>query len=231
MQNKFSKDRLTRFAFALAVCGAIASQVPTRSGVVLAQDGYPESAGGLLDIQGKNTVGAVVLTGLGAGAARSLGGIRHGSLGSTPIYDVYRNHMDESDSDRFVEVVRLIDNADLENFYRESTPHTVLLPNDSNLVKVLGRESLSALQSRNKQDEARAFLRARTLDGSYSYGRLLELAKLHSNLKTLDGHTLSLHLEGERLFIGKVEVLATEYPASNGFVLVTDSLLTFEEDE
>lgn len=226
MQTRFSKDRLVRFAFALALGGAIASLVPTRSGVVLAKDGYPQTAGGIFDVNGTNGVGAVVLTGLGAGAARSLGGLRHGALASTPIYDVYRNHMDD-----FTEVVRLIDNADLENFYRESSPHTVLLPNDSQLVKSLGREALRALQSQPKQEEARAFLRARTLNGSYSFSRLVELAKLNANLTTLDGHTLPLHLEGERLFIGKVEVLSSEYPASNGFILVTDSLLTFEEDE
>jgi len=219
-----NKPRLTRFLFALALCGTIASLLPLGSGTVLADDGYTDPK---LKLTTNNALRAALYTGMAQSGASGLAG--HSAslfgLGNTPIYDVYRNH-----ADQFSHIIKLIHNAELTNFYRESTSHTVLLPNDQVLLESLGKDALEALENPTNKARAAAFLRARTLDGSYSFGRLLTLAKEKGNVTTLDGHTLPLRHEGERLWIGNAEVIATEFPASNGFILVTSPLLTIEEE-
>lgn len=216
------KQRLTRLLFALAICGAIASQLPAKSGTVLAEDGYPSA------IKSGDVLKTVLFTGVAQSGAAMMAGKEASflGLGSTPIYDVYRNH-----GEQYSEVVKIIHAAELTTFYRESVSHTVLLPNNQALLAALGKDALEALQRPANKARAAAFLRARTLQGSYSFSRLMQLARAHGSVTTVDERTLSLRQEGDRLWIGKVEVLASEYPATNGFILETNPLLVFDDED
>ena len=72
-QNMSLSNRYIRLAAALAIVGIVITQVPMKSGIAQAQDGYPDQNGGLFSLKGGN---GVVLGIKDRGAFWRLGGNR-----------------------------------------------------------------------------------------------------------------------------------------------------------
>ena len=223
-------NRYILLAAALAIVGIVITQVPMKSGIAQAQDGYPDKNGGLFSLKGGNgVVLGTILVGAGgavatAGGAAAAGGGVIGILRNEPIYDVTNRKPME-----FELIAKIIRNAERVGDYRQSGKYTVFWPTNEALTRVLGEERVKALQRIENQTQAQALLAGLTVKGNYNIASLQEAAKAKKALETLDGQPILLTKEGEKLFVNGVEVLGTEYPASNGWVLTTDGVI-FKED-
>ncbi|MCX6369590.1 MAG: hypothetical protein NTX57_23225, partial [Armatimonadetes bacterium] len=131
-----NKSRVFRMVSALTIVGIVASQVPSRSAVSLAADGYPESnallqqslqnvivggfvVGGIYSITKGSSVGSVF--GGSAGSGGRIGG------GSKPIYDLTKS------KDEFSSIARIISNAGEIEMYR-TDEFTVFWPTNDALT-------------------------------------------------------------------------------------------------
>jgi uncharacterized surface protein with fasciclin (FAS1) repeats len=236
------KNRFFRITTALAITGLVAAQIPSRPSVSLAADGYPGGSRALFSGGGAGTViiggaaayalytvvaGGKLTGGVGAPVppAEDAGGTEKNGIGSNggvggggteTVFEVT-----ESKSDDFGSIAKIIENADATEKYSTES-YTGLYPTND----ALGTEKATSLQDPANKDEAKKFLASITVAGNYNIERLKEVASQGKSLKALNGDTIALKLEGDTLTANGVEVLANEYPASNGWVLATDGVVT-----
>lgn len=226
-----NKSRVFRMVSALTIVGIVASQVPSRSAVSLAADGYPESnallqqslqnvivggfvVGGIYSITKGSSVGSVF--GGSAGSGGGIGG------GSKPIYDLTKS------KDEFSSIARIISNAGEIEMYR-TDEFTVFWPTNDALTTALGQSKVDQLEQAANKSEAITFLERITVKGKYSLRRLTDLANAGSTLKTVSGDSIELTITNGKLTANGVEVLGSEYPTSNGWVLVANGLVVTEQ--
>lgn len=237
-----NKARFVRLTFALALCGIIASQLPMNPSVALAGDGYVTQGGGFLSLRGEEAVKTATIAGAaigavgvmtaggGASAAAAAAGAGAGVTGvaagvrSGSVYDVVQSLPSE-----FSELTKILESAQQVTSLREGGPYTFFLPSNTALEKELGREKIQRLQSPVGQADAVALLNGMLVKGSYSLSRLESLASSGGSLKTLSGETITLTKAGEKLLANGVELVGNEFPAVNGFVLVTPGLVVKPE--
>lgn len=226
-------NRYIRLAAAVAIIGIVMTQVPMKSGIAQAQDGYPDQNGGLFSLRGSNGVvlgailvgaGGAVLTAGGSAAAVASGGGAIAILRSEPIYDVTNRKPTE-----FEQIAKIIRNAERVGDYRQGSKYTVFWPTNEALTRTLGEARVKALQRIENQSAAQALLAGLTVKGSYNLAALRDAAKTKKVLETVDGQGVALTVEGDKLFANGVEILSTEYPASNGWVLAANGVI-FRED-
>lgn len=139
------------------------------------------------------------------------------------IYEVMQSKPDE-----FRALTQILRNTDETETYKSSGPYTVFWPTDAALTKALGVERVAVLQSAAGQQDARHFIASLTVSGSYSLQRLRALATEGKALTTLTGDEVVFKLDGNTLTANGVALLQSEYPAQNGFVLVTEGIVARE---
>jgi uncharacterized surface protein with fasciclin (FAS1) repeats len=227
------KNRFIRMAMAFAIVGVVASQIPSRPSVSLAADGYVDRGNGLLTLKGAGgaaaggvLVGAIYGAIVNAGRSTGGGVIKGAALpgGSSPIYDVTSSKPDE-----FSEISRIIRNADEVTNYRKNGAYTVFWPTNDALTKALGAERVNALGQAANASQAKTFLAAITVSGSYNLQRLRDAANQGTTLKTLSDGAVVLKIDGGKLTANGVEVLGSEYPATNGWVLATNGIIATDD--
>ena len=104
--------------------------------------------------------------------------------------------------------------------------YTVFAPTDESLVRVLGAEKVEILQQPAQQEMAKAFILGLALSGRYNINRLNATASLSKSVSALSGDSVNLKASGGKLMANTAEVLSTEYPASNGMVLITNGVVS-----
>ena len=85
---------------------------------------------------------------------------------------------------------------------------------------------LLLLQQSAQQEMAKAFILGLTLSGRYSINRLNTTATRSKSVFSISGDTINLKASGGKLMANTAEVLSTEYPASNGMVLITNGVVS-----
>jgi len=226
-----NKSRVFRMVSALTIVGIVASQVPSRSAVSLAADGYPESNALLQQSLVNVLVGGLVVGGAasvikgssGGGVFGGSGGSGGGIAGgSKPIYDLTKS------KDEFSSIARIISNAGEIEMYR-TDEFTVFWPTNDALTTALGQSKVDQLEQAANKSEAITFLERITVKGKYSLRRLTDLANAGSTLKTVSGDSIELTITNGKLTANGVEILGSEYPTSNGWVLVANGLVVTEQ--
>lgn len=221
------KNRFIRMAMAFAIVGVVASQIPARPSVSLAADGYEDPGNGLLSLKGAGGVavggvlvgaayGAIVNAGKTAGGATIKGAAVSGTASIAEIIDK---------KDEFSEVSKLIKNSGTTDKYTSGS-YTVFAPTNESLTKALGANKLNALGQAASSSEAKSLLDSITVEGSYSLQRLKDAANQGKTLTTLSNAPLVPKVEGDKVTLNGVEVLSSEYPASNGWVIPTNGLVS-----
>lgn len=238
-------DRIIRLAIAMSIIGIVAAQVPTRLSVATAatrqeggggnnegggndegpvqtaQDGYPSNA--VLTTRNIILAGALAATAGGAVGAGAGGSIRGAVLSSAGVYDITLQHPNEFDI-----IAKIIRNAEMVNTYRASEKTTVFWPTNEAIVRSLGADAAAALQKSPNQAQAKQFLQSLTVMGSYSLSDLKAAAGKKQALQTVAGQSIVLTMSGDKLLANGVELIGTEYAASNGSVLVANGVISKE---
>lgn len=223
--NTHSRSRLLRILVASAIVGGVAGWLYPKRNLAAAADCYCESCCGCnpracpKNVDKLRRTAALALGGLVLYEAKKVvaGGIRPTSPSLWGLT--------QSKPDAFGALGTILRNTGEAQTYQSGGPYTVFLPTDAALTKALGAERVAVLQSAAGQGAARRFVASLTVSGSYSLQRLRALAALGKTLTTLAGETLVLKLDGGTLTANGVVVLATEHPAQNGFLLVTDGIV------
>jgi uncharacterized surface protein with fasciclin (FAS1) repeats len=234
--NTNLRSRLLRVLLASAIIGSVAGWLYPRRNATAATfyDCYSDSCGtcGNSDCSSnRTTLDEVAVYTVGAGVLykvwQSAGGIRRGggagSPGSASLWG-----LTQSKSDEFGALIKILRNTDETETYQNSGPYTVFWPTDAALTKALGAERVAVLQSAAGQQDARHLIASLTVSGSYSLQRLRALATEGKTLTTLTGDVIVLALDGNTLTANGVALLQSEYPAQNGFVLVTEGIVARE---
>jgi hypothetical protein len=221
--------RFLSLALAFSILGYFASQEP-----ISVADAYPGDGGngGATSQATKNQrlAGGVLLAyGAYQAAGHGIGSIGLGKMGglggSSPIYDITSGHSSE-----FELLTKILENAGDVERYRKDGPYTVFWPNDQALIKALGGERVAQLQSPTGKGDARAFLESLTVVGSYNLSRLSDVATQGKTLTTLSGKSVVLKNDAGKLSANGIELVQVEYPASNGFVLIANGLITHNDE-
>ena len=228
-------DRVIRLSVAAALIGIVAAQIPTRLSVATAatsrqeggpiqtaRDGYPNNA--VFTTKNLIFAGALAAAAGGAVGAGAGGSIRGAVLSSASIYDVTTQHPNEFDL-----IVKIIRNAEQVNTYRAGDKTTVFWPTNEALTKALGADGVAALQKTANQAQAKQLLQSLTVSGSYNLDSLKAAARGKQSLQTLAGQAIVLTMSGEKLLANGVEVINTEYPAINGYVLMTNGVVSKDQ--
>lgn len=226
-------NRFIRLATAVGIVGIVATQVPTRSSVALAADGYPDTRPGFSLKGGGGVVLGGILVAAGAGAfgqaaGAAVGGaagvVKGAGIGAAPIYDVVNNHPDEFDA-----LAKIIRNGEQVQDYRNPGQYTLFAPTTTSLVKALGADRVNALQQTANEDQAKKFLASITVKGSYNIDALRDAARTGKILESLTGQSIVLKLEGDKLFANGVELVGSENPATNGWVIASNGIVATDE--
>ena len=221
------ENRFIRLAAALTIVGIVVTQIPSRNSVAFAQvqDGYPDKNNGFFSLKGTGGIilGAIIV-GAGSGAILRAGGVAAGSssgvIGSKSIYDIV-----DSKSDDFSIITKLIRNSEQVENYRKNGPFTIFAPTNDALIKALGADIVTNLQTTAKQTEAKQLLQSITVKGAYSISALKDAAKSGKVLEALSGQPVSLKLSGDKLTANGIEILNNESPAINGWVIATNGVI------
>lgn len=224
---------------ALAIAGLVASQIPNRPSVAVA-DTYPTPtpepprsnsdaeqlamrAGGLVLLAGFANAGA---GGVGGGS----GGLPLG--GEEDIASLLRT------------LARLLGISDFSAIYANSglqtvsaekdlglsglpgrnigtaeaqVARTIFAPTNESLSAALGAERVAQLKQPSNQSQARAFVESLTFQGRYNISRVKNLAARRQPLLLLSGDALTPN-------IGWGELMLSEHPATDGIVIVTNGV-------
>lgn len=248
------QDRFVRFAVALidlrlvvamTIIAVVAMLVPSRSSIAEAASVAPaeevkfstalaldDCTGGtgvnrgstLLTTKDPIFVAALVTTVGGALGAGAGGSIRGAVLRAAPVYDVTTQNSAEFDL-----IAKIIRNAEQVNTYRANEQTTVFWPNNESLVRALGAGRVEALQQTANQAQAKQFLLSLTVPGSYNLEALKAAVRSAQVLRSATGQSVSLTMSGDKLFANGVEMVNSEYPATNGYVLVARGLISIPE--
>lgn len=227
------QNRFVRLGAALAIIGIVISQIPIKSTIAQAADGYNDNTRGLFSLKGGGGllaggvlvgVGYGALTKAGAGAAVGGGSGAGAILGNEPIYDVTNRKPEQ-----FELISKIIRNGERVEDYRKNGQYTAFWPTNEAILRVLGAQRVKALQETANQAQAKEFLAGITVKGSYNLAALEEAAKSKKVLETVSGQSVSITKVGEKLFANGIEVLSTEYPASNGWVLATNGMISKDQ--
>ncbi|WP_309721995.1 fasciclin domain-containing protein [Armatimonas sp.] len=226
-----NKSRVFRIVSALTIVGIVASQIPSRSSVSLAADGYPESNGLLQSSLTNVLVGGFVVGGLYSvikpgtcgGGVFGGGGGGGGLLGGNkPIFDLTKSN------DDFTDIASIINNAGEIEMYR-TKELTVFWPTNDALKNDVGEGEVLRLQQAGNKQPAIEFLNRITVEGKYSLSTLTTMAKSGGSLKTISGDTIELKITNGKLTANGVEMLGAEYPTSNGWVLAAKGVVVKEQ--
>ena len=218
------KNRFIRMATAFAIAGLVAAQIPSRSSVSMAADGYTDGDSGLLNLKG---AGAVVAGTVAAGAvygaitsagAGSGGGSIVGAVGGSrkPIYDVTQDNDTE-----FSNIRAIIDTANQSIAYKNEE-YTVFWPSNAALEKALGLTKVQSIIGNTER--SRKLLASLTVAGKFNIDALKTKAKNKGSLTTLAGHEITLAMDGDSVTANGIKVMQ-EVPASNGWVLGLNGLI------
>ena len=211
---------------ALTIVGIVASQVPSRSAVSLAADGYPESNALLQQSLVNVLVGGLVVGGAASVIKGSSGGGVFGgggmSGGSKPIYDLTKS------KDDFSIVASIINNAGETEMYRTGE-YTVFWPTDDAITKDLGADGVKKLQQVANKNEAIEFLNRITVKGKINLSKLKEMAESGTALEPIAGDPILPKIVNGKLTVNGVEMLGAEYPSTNGWVLVANGVVNKEQ--
>ncbi|MBB6050672.1 fasciclin domain-containing protein [Armatimonas rosea] len=230
------RSRLLRVLLASAIIGSVAGWLyPHRSNAQaacfpLGADSYIDQAGclDLSQAEKNQRLAGAALAAYGVYRA-STGGIHlPAHTGSVRTGSASLWGLTQSKPDEFGALIKILRNTGETETYQSSGPYTVFWPTDAALTKALGAERVAALQSPAGQQDARHFIASLTVSGSYSLQRLRALATEGKTLTTLTGDEVVLKLEGNTLTANGVALLQSEYPAQNGFVLVTEGIVARE---
>ncbi|WP_395095020.1 fasciclin domain-containing protein [Armatimonas sp.] len=224
------KNRFIRLAAAFAIVGIVALQIPARPSVSLAQDGYRDTGGGLLNFQGAGGVAAgavivgaaysaIVNAGKSAGGGTIKGAI---AAGRAPIPEM------TDDEDEYDEISNILKNSGQSDFYRSKSLTVFWMPS-AVLIKALGASKVSELQAAANSAQAKTFLASLTVEGAYNINRLNDSAGRGEILKTLTGGSIALKSEGGKLTANGVQILGREKAASNGWIIAADGVVAQDE--
>lgn len=224
------QNRFIRLAAALAIVGIVATQIPSRTSVAFAQDGYPEKSDGLFTLKGTGglLLGAVVVAAAAyailpkrADEKESQGSGNSGGVAlSKSVYDT----LDSMPND-FSIIANLIRASEQTDNLREEGPFTILAPTNDALTKALGTDGVAELQTPAKQKEAKELLQSITIKGSFNVAALKEAANSGTALETMSGQSIVLKLSGDKLVANGIEVLSNESVAVNGWVIALDGVI------
>jgi len=225
------QNRFIRLAAAMGIVGVIATQIPTRSSIAFAGDGYPDKNPGLKGGGGVVLGGILVAAGSGAlgqaaggAVGAAAGAASRAGIGAAPIYDVVDSHPDE-----YSALAKIMRNGQQVQGYRAPSQQTLFAPTNTALVKALGAARVEALQQAANQDQAKQFLASITVKGSYNLDALRDAARSGKILESLSGQSVVLKLEGDKLFANGVELIGSENPATNGWVIATNGIVVTDE--
>lgn len=229
------QNRFFRLAAALAIVGIVATQIPSRTSIALAQDACTNAkTNGIFKNAGGVVLGAVVVA-LVAGAVskdnKSASAVIVGSdstgsvgIGAKSLYDVV-----DGKADDFSIVSGLMRTAEQVEIYRGNDPYTVFVPTNDALTKALGANAVASLQTTGKQAQVKQLLMSITVKGSYNLAALKDIANSGKTLETLSGQSVSMKLSGDKLTANDIEVFNNESPASNGYAIAVAGLVNHED--
>jgi uncharacterized surface protein with fasciclin (FAS1) repeats len=228
------RSRLLRVLIASAIVGSVAGWLYPKRNTAAAADCYCDNCCGCnpracpKNVDKLRRTAALALGGLVLyEVKRAAGGIRWGGgagrLDSSSLWKVTQSKPDE-----FGALIKILRNTDETETYQKSGPYTVFWPTEAALSKALGAERVALLQSAAGQQDARHFIASLTVSGSFSLQRLRALATEGKTLTTLTRERIVLKLEGDRLAANGITLLQSEYPAHNGFIIVTEGIVARE---
>ena len=227
------KKRIVRFAVALAVAGAIATQIPMNGGTALARDGYG-GRGGTGDT-GRNVLRAAVAATVGyglystavaapvAGAAPTIPPVAGGGGGAPiapattakPIWDVSN---ERDDLNRFAQTAS--DAGEKENL-RKDGQFTAFVPNNAAFAD-LGDTKLQDLARPENKAKLAALIDYHVIVGAYTIDQLKSAVRPAGvdgkKFATIGGGSVTLKMSGDVLSINGVRIIEADYPASNGVI-------------
>src|SRR5688572_7904469 len=119
---------------------------------------------------------------------------------------------------RFDTLVSLVKQAGLARTLRRDGPFTVFAPTDRAFSKVPD-ETLEQLAE--DREQLRAVLLYHVLGKKVRSGRLVK----RDSVKTLNGQSLHVRVEGQRVFVKNARVTAADIGATNGVVHVVNKVL------
>jgi uncharacterized surface protein with fasciclin (FAS1) repeats len=237
METPF-RYRLLRTLVASAIIGSVIGYAIPKPSVAIAADCYAQSCECKIDYCKKDQTAqdALRVAAYAAGsyvvyqAARRSGSgdIRAGAPNKTGQSGETLLELVRKKPDEFEQIFKILENSGEGETYRSSGPYTLFLPTNAALLKALGADKVALLQQAAGQQEARHFIAGLTVAGSYNLQRLTDAAAQGKTLTTLTGEVLVLKSEGQELTVNGVEVLKSEYPASNGWILLTNGVIATE---
>jgi len=222
------KNRIVRLSVALAIAGAIATQIPMIGGVALARDGYGGRGGS--GNTGRNIIRGAVAAAVGYGlisTATSAGNAGAGG-GTNPVPPADENKKDNVESIWDVangrdDLNKFAQNADLageKDELRKPGNFTAFIPNNTAFTD-LGDAKIQELSKPENKSKLADLIGFHVIVGKYTIDQLKSEVKGLSAGKqypTITGKQVTIKLSGDVLTINNVRIIETDIPASNGMI-------------
>ncbi len=103
--------------------------------------------------------------------------------------------------------------------------YTLLAPTNDSLIKALGAEKVALMKQPAGKALAKAFVSGLIIPRRFNFSELKDAGSLSKSLLSVGGDSISLKVDGGKLMANTAEVLATEYAAKNGSILVTNGVV------
>ncbi|MDX1933058.1 MAG: fasciclin domain-containing protein [Capsulimonadales bacterium] len=227
------KNRIIRFAVALTIAGAIATQIPMNGGIALARDGYGGRSGS--GSTGRNIIRGVAAIAVGYGlystatapAVSGGGGGASGGGGSVPAGTPTNNNNNQDSTESLWDVLngrddlnkfaQYADLAGLKEELRQPGEFTAFIPNNAAFAD-LGDAKIQELSKPENKAMLAQLLGNHIIKGKYTIDQLKSEVKGLSAGKeypTINGKTVTVKMAGDVLTINDVRIIETDIPASN----------------
>ena len=118
--------------------------------------------------------------------------------------------------------------ADLGDALKGKGPFTVLAPTDDAFAKLPKKTLASLLEPKNKSKLA-AILKYHVIANTKAMAADV-VALDGKSIKTLEGKSVPVRVDGKTVYLGKAEVIKADLPASNGVIHVIDTVLLPPEE-
>jgi uncharacterized surface protein with fasciclin (FAS1) repeats len=231
----FQKDRIVRFAVALTIAAAIATQIPTNSGTAIARDGY----GGRTGSSGRTAIQIAVAGlvaygiyatatapagGAAAGAAAGAAGAGAGAVppvvvppatAAKPIWDTV------NETDDLKQFATAADNAGLKDELNGPGPYTAFVPNNAAFA-AFDATKLADLQKPENKAQLASLINGHVINGKYTIEQLKQEADAAGpagkTYPTLAGGTVTITHNNNVLQINGVTIVESDVEATNGVI-------------
>jgi Fasciclin domain len=235
------KNRYIHIASALAIAGLVASQIPSQPSISLAANGYDSGSSTNTAVLAVGGLG--VLSSFAGGAAAGAGGGAGAGAGMIPGSGQKPITLLLSSIDSVSEFSGIVSNSGVDlnisvalgiagvttqpigTKELKAEGYTILAPTNDSLIKALGAEKVALMKQPAGRALAKAFVSGLIVAGRFNVAGLKDVASLSKSLFSLGGDSISLKVDGGKLMANTAEVLATEYAASNGWILVTNGVV------